>query len=495
MDIPRSPHFAAAPPSPFIQNSNTSAPGRDISSNRTSGTDPQSQPPRRRPQSPSGPPLHTQHTPTTPAQTFRAPAHKHAHHLHSIPPREKSTRTQIIDYLLWVHARTRLSRPRPEQWDENEEVHSEGEQEDVDGRALRACSSGPEHVDGQDDENGLGMSAMQDLPFARRLRQRADSLENVVTSMLEQPPSDIPSPENEPFDAPPLQQPPPPVTPSSVGKKHIFPNGVRLRLALNTVINDLFARQPPVDRHSHFQDAVPAASSSASGSDSGLSSPHRPMQTSLPSSTPSPVSLPWLLPQSLVPLLSVSRTGTTSTPPPRVHNPAPTGGKPHGIERTHGAGWWYLRFRGRRGHRERACAAENRRDLLRRGTVPPRPLLQDDETTCGAHPAFVRLSALVALELGREVSAEEIGPAGSGPDNNRHREAGVALVPTVQWYFLLAGLLTRAVLEGYLTAEWRGLAPLQVLLSFGLDGAAIPHDVDDRRRRCRTAVASQRDGG
>lgn len=92
-------------------------------------------------------------------------------------------------------------RERPEQWDENEEVHSEGEQEDVDGRALRACSSGPEHVDGQDEENGLGMSALQDLPFARRLRQRADSLENVVTSMLEQPPPDIPSPENEPFDA------------------------------------------------------------------------------------------------------------------------------------------------------------------------------------------------------------------------------------------------------------------------------------------------------
>lgn len=137
--------------------------------------------------------------------------------------------------------------------------------------------------------------------------------------------------------------------------------------------------------------------------------------------------------------------------------------------------------------------------LLRRGTVPPRPLLPDDETyvsdDLGTHalgtgntvlagliPRFVRLSALVALELGREVSAEEIGPgsgSGSGPDNNRHREAGAALVPTVQWYFLLAGLLTRAVLEGYLTAEWRGLAPLQVLLSFGLDGAAIPHDVDD----------------
>lgn len=34
---------------------------------------------------------------------FRAPAHKHAHHLHSIPPREKSTRTLIIDHMLWAH--------------------------------------------------------------------------------------------------------------------------------------------------------------------------------------------------------------------------------------------------------------------------------------------------------------------------------------------------------------------------------------------------------
>jgi hypothetical protein len=137
--------------------------------------------------------------------------------------------------------------------------------------------------------------------------------------------------------------------------------------------------------------------------------------------------------------------------------------------------------------------------LLRRGTVPSRPLLPDDETYLSGDPGtrvlgsgntiiagliarFVRLSALVALELGREVSAEEIGPgsgSGSGPDNNRHRQAGAALVPTVQWYFLLAGLLTRAVLEGYLTAEWRGLAPLQVLLGFGLDGAAVHHDVDD----------------
>jgi hypothetical protein len=41
--------------------------------------------------------------PSLPQSSFRAPAHKHAHHLHSIPPREKSTRTLIIDHMLWVH--------------------------------------------------------------------------------------------------------------------------------------------------------------------------------------------------------------------------------------------------------------------------------------------------------------------------------------------------------------------------------------------------------
>ena len=35
--------------------------------------------------------------------TFKPTAHKHAHHLHSIPPREKSTCTFVIDRMLWVH--------------------------------------------------------------------------------------------------------------------------------------------------------------------------------------------------------------------------------------------------------------------------------------------------------------------------------------------------------------------------------------------------------
>jgi hypothetical protein len=45
-----------------------------------------------------------------------------------------------------------------------------------------------------------------------------------------------------------------------------------------------------------------------------------------------------------------------------------------------------------------------------------------------------------------------------------HRRAG----PTREWYALLAGLLTRAVLEGYLLKGWNGTYAVETLLSLGL---------------------------
>lgn len=45
-----------------------------------------------------------------------------------------------------------------------------------------------------------------------------------------------------------------------------------------------------------------------------------------------------------------------------------------------------------------------------------------------------------------------------------HRRAG----PTREWYALLAGLLTRAVLEGYLLKGWKGTWAAETLLSLGL---------------------------
>ena len=46
--------------------------------------------------------------------SYRAPAHKHAHHLHSIPPREKTVKTLILDHMLWQHTRARFLQARLE---------------------------------------------------------------------------------------------------------------------------------------------------------------------------------------------------------------------------------------------------------------------------------------------------------------------------------------------------------------------------------------------
>lgn len=210
--------------------------------------------------------------PPTPAP-FKAPAHRHAHHLHSIPPREKSARTLIIDYQLWTHARTRFAqarselgmtdrtggqsspnyahRERPENWDEDEEVPSDGEN----SAPLFAREGGPGHM--HDEEDDLRF-ARQDLDLARRLRLRAEAVEKVVSGMLEQPPMDHAFPEDEPVVPAPTSprqrsgsvNGAAPPTGIGTGKHpHTLPNGVRLRLALATVLNDLFARQMPAMRH------------------------------------------------------------------------------------------------------------------------------------------------------------------------------------------------------------------------------------------------------
>src|SRR5260370_39252920 len=62
--------------------------------------------------------------------------------------------------------------------------------------------------------------------------------------------------------------------------------------------------------------------------------------------------------------------------------------------------------------------------------------------------------------------------AGQSPPDSQARERArmyeKALRPSREWYMLLAGLLTSAVLEGYLTAGWSGLQAVQCLLLVGL---------------------------
>ncbi|KAI0052338.1 hypothetical protein FA95DRAFT_1553678 [Auriscalpium vulgare] len=509
---------------------------------------------------------------------FRAPAHKHAHHLHSIPPREKSTRTLIIDHLLWAHARTRFAqaraelamtdrtggpssstytkRERPETWDEDEEVVSEGE--DADADALGARAGGPGHPH---DEEEVERAARQDLPLARTLRLRAEGLEKVVTSMLDQPPQDHPFPSDEPIIAP------APTSPVRSAHPHTLPNGVRLRLALATVINDLFARQAPIPRH--LQQRQSRSSSSTSGTVSDVPTPD-PFGASSSSA-----GLASSLPPSLLALATVSNAGpsyaaytspspqfTYQYPPPQPPPPAPhiptvttrtrdlffagadptTANSPPSLRcprHLHQGCEICVPAKGPAPSRPRVSIAKSPRipagvkqgngltgfkegsgvgsGLARpgpSGSVLRRQVSASEEAGAGVSetsnsdagtereaekrmngngntrlgeliPRFMRLSALVAMELGREVgngvglddvsedeepqpsSPSRRGATNGAPSSVGSTTSGRPLRPESTWYLLLAGLLTRAVLEGYLTAGWTGLTPILMLLGVG----------------------------
>src|SRR5690606_12041501 len=75
---------------------------------------------------------------------------------------------------------------------------------------------------------------------------------------------------------------------------HTLPNGVRLRLALGTIINDFFARQAPHPPYRHTNPSVPSEQTAVSDTP-----PPRDVQ---PTPTPSPDNLP----EALLPLIRVS---------------------------------------------------------------------------------------------------------------------------------------------------------------------------------------------
>ncbi|KAH8074809.1 hypothetical protein BXZ70DRAFT_963799 [Cristinia sonorae] len=488
---------------------------------------------------------------------FRAPAHKHAHHLHSIPPREKSTRTLIIDHALWVHARTRFAqaraelgmtdrtggnqspnythRERPENYEEEEEADSDGE----DIFSLVARAGGPGHTHEEDEDERLDM---QDLTLARNLRQRAESVEKVIASMLDQPPEVPPVHPDDLLDPPtsPELQP----ANSRRSHEHTLPNGVRLRLAVATVINDLFARRAP---------AVPPHVSIHHGHNVPL--PELPtalvplsavslLNSSLPSRRPIPNDYIRSLyatgadpdAQNSPPSLRCPRhlhmgceiCVEAATTAPRPSNKARkdatrsgstvSGSSPGDLSTSglSGSNAFGQGGGGVTGWQDGSGIGSGLSRPGRMGTVLRRP--SDAYRTSSSTPLhesatgvmantklaefivrFLRLSALVASELGREALEDrasvdgggrgEEGPSSSQPhpssspllgqrplphrtqsDGNQSQQTlfANAFRPSREWYFLLAGLLTRTVLEGYVTGRWLGVEPLEVLLSVGL---------------------------
>ncbi|KAG2061116.1 hypothetical protein BDR06DRAFT_947661 [Suillus hirtellus] len=560
--------------------------------------------------------------PTNGLRAFKAPAHKHAHHLHSIPPREKSTRTLIIDHMLWVHGRTRFTqaraelgmtdrtggpsspnyryRERPESYEEEDEVSSDGENVEM----LKAREGGPNHPHNEDEDN---RRQRQDLTLARTLRLRAIGLEKVVTSMLDQPPpvhpildDDLHTPPTSP-QRPESQQSPHRATSNH---PHTLPNGVRLRLALGTVINDLFARQapPPAYRHHHHPPPIIVSSNSDQASSNGRSPGNSPaMQKASPvsgsgSSMSSGQGATGSLPPSVVLLSQVSAAALSQTsliPMGDFRAPSPmqapqivqsrnrrskfmpssrvctmymqgadpsTANSPPGlrcprhlhtgcdicVEAKHsvkapggsgrarppptamgtrsfgdwegglvgsggsmgGSGGGIAGWQDGPGVGSGLAQPGVDGSVLRRKSKWFMTDSEEEQSGAGAGntrlseliPRFLRLSALVATELGEELGDDEYegdwqrGPEMSAqfptsprPSSRRSQttesRSAPPLRPSREWYMLLAGLLSRATLEGYLTGGWWGLEAVECLLSVGLgitdDGLGQVDSSDD----------------
>ncbi|KAJ6610727.1 hypothetical protein B0H10DRAFT_405427 [Mycena sp. CBHHK59/15] len=558
---------------------------------------------------------------------FRAPAHKHAHHLHSIPPREKSTRTLIIDHMLWVHGRTRFAqaraelgmtdrtggpsspnyvhRNRPENYEEEDDIGSDGE----DAVTLKARAGDPGRPHNDDEDERL---RTQDLVLARSLRLRAEGIEKVVTSMLDQPPPIHRIPDEE------LLTPPtsPKITPTGPGDPqhpHTLPNGVRLRLALGTMINDLFARQAPVPPYRHRQQSVsstlppkvsspvveplpvpylpPALAAIATISASSPGHPNVQPWTRPSSSTrPGPGPMYPVQPRSPPVPSTRARTLYVAGADPSTANSPPTfrcprhlhtgceicveaksvvrngsrgrstsfGGEYSGGGAGRGQYWKAMpggvspEGGGITGWQDGSGIGSGLSRPPRTGTVLRRRTkgIQDkgsDGMACnGAGNTklselinrFVRLSAMVAAEMGREARGEEEEPASPVVDKEEIERDystspmstergweqnpgdleplpppssptvaravaqaaaaaavtpapspyqyqtpiyGSALRPSREWYLLLAGLLTRAVLEGYLTAGWRGPDAVDCLLKVGLGMGTPPTPSEEKQ--------------
>lgn len=156
----------------------------------------------------------------------------------------------MTDHTGGKEATNYVHRRRPENYEEDDQVGSEAEDVEV----LKARGATDNHLNNDDEEDRLHQ---QDLELARTLRLRAEGLEKVVTSMLDQPPH-VHHLTNDDFATAPAS---PRIMPASGSlstasingnpNPHTLPNGVRLRLALGTVINDLFARQAPHAPYRH----------------------------------------------------------------------------------------------------------------------------------------------------------------------------------------------------------------------------------------------------
>lgn len=449
------------------------------------------------------------------------------------------------DSIHYVH------RERPENYDEEEEAESDGESIEVlftkkkgpptpppvidpiliGGGTLGMAFGVPQsRTEREEEEERERRKQKQDLRLAKSLKLRAEGLEKTVTSMLDQPPPVHPF-SDDLMTAKPSR--------SRIPHPHTLPNGVRLRLALATLYNDLFSRgRPPPAAANGMPDGLPYVLGPLSRVSSVVTNSATInggiVFAKLWSDTQTSYEAPRA--SSMEPdhrAMSLYATGarprftnTTYTyPPPSTRcsrhlysgchiclelttRPATTRfGFAPGLSCSLVRAEWKGKYRVKNGV----------------GMTD----LEKEESLAEVVVRFIRLSALVAMELAREVGhigvdEEESGDEGEDgegqgqPEQSKSPEGGPeptpssnrgtyasspfivtqytvpapalnnrvppssasnassssprvpALQPTREWYMLLVGLLTRAALEGYLVGGWEGYKAVECLFGVGL---------------------------
>lgn len=406
-----------------------------------------------------------------------------------------------------------IHRERPENYDEEDEAYSDGE----DSGVLRTRAG---WMTDREDER----LANQDLQLAKSLRTRSETVEKVVASMLNQPPPLQPlHPDDPAHNAPSLS---PKNSHGTNSHPHILPNGVRLRMALATLMNDFFARQAYAKASNESfasylpPGIVPLLPISAYIS-LDTSSPHHSVSLNLTNRATCTDYEQHERPPARTQAIYAKGVDFSSTPTSRCSRHlytactvcAPPASRPQQSSRTSSAfatGGGVTGWQDGGGIGSGLAKPDAHGNLLRRDSG-------DSTNMVELLTRFLRLSALVAMELGSEAID---GMSSVGGDNltttwgdQQHQEASptkdkgratssvpsvrsppsapsspvgarssrealkqsererlqfLALRPSRDWYMLCAGLITRAVLEGYMTCGWTGLCALETLMKVGL---------------------------
>ena len=480
-------------------------------------------------------PPKSDHHSDVPAVTAAARvAHTNAHHLHSIPPAHKSTKTMILDHLLYLHAQARLTQVCAELGIAALDRDTQESNATCEQLCQALCYGSPTLP------APLKLKGTQDGSQARAWMARANGLEKVIGAMMGNAASAAPLPESVRFRialgmlvddivafrrvestvSTPDQQPTPIISPlfdflsqfaressvSGLATPSIFhshswappPGFVGSTLTRNpSRSKELFnaglgpSMSPRCARH--LLQSCPrctaslshASSASRTSIGSGLSSTRVFLERDdLNSPSGTLESIPYFLQLSA---LVCSHLSSSQRQPRREEQIVRDSPLDDAV----------------------SFASTSSLSTTDSGTPHPAssagdvPISEEDEQVSATANSSLKRRALLPFRFSRAGSSPYLHhthQAGSKRSTNREggeeEEEGVEeeklVKPTREWYALLAGLITRALLEGYLLRGWRGTRVAEILFRLGLaneDGRVQP-----KKRKKEAEPQKKRDG-